>query len=451
MLGHDDPRPQVAHRIGLNKCNVVASAAALLSAVLCPRPACTQPILRGSASFVTPVAAPQTQAFGPGASVSGALLVRPVSWLTVGGGATAALLSLSRPSLPEGIAAPTHAGSWLALDALVRVEPRPESSRFNLFAELALSAGLTGARFAPAITPRFGASWTLDAWTVGASIAYWRLFDVIPSVLPGDGQFLCAGLELQRSVSRAPRPRAATAPRAPTAPARPPCPTHAHTLSSDVDNDGCPDGDADGDGIADARDRCRDAAEDRDGFEDDDGCPDPDNDRDAIGDTVDRCPDAPEVVNGVEDDDGCPDESLARVERGRVEYVDQLRFFFNSVRITPESGPVLRDIARLLAAHPEFAVIYVEGHADSIGDEHYNFRLSFLRARAVIDALVRFGVDRSRFVPAGYGQAQPIARGADYWNRALNRRVEFVLDGRRSPGQIFTAAGYGHITIGGHP
>jgi OOP family OmpA-OmpF porin len=218
-----------------------------------------------------------------------------------------------------------------------------------------------------------------------------------------------------------------------------------------VDRDGCAEQDRDGDAIADALDRCPAEPEDRDGHDDGDGCPDPDNDADGIPDVSDRCPDEPEVVNGVDDADGCPDEALARVERGRVEYVDQLRFFFNSVRITPESGPVLRDIARLLAAHPEFAVIYVEGHADSIGDEHYNFRLSFLRARAVIDALVRFGVERSRFVPAGYGQAQPIARGADYWNRALNRRVEFVLDGRRSPGQIFTSSGYGQITVGAQP
>ena len=42
--------------------------------------------------------------------------------------------------------------------------------------------------------------------------------------------------------------------------------------------------DRDGDGILDARDKCPDAPEDKDGFEDDDGCPDADNDGDGVTD-----------------------------------------------------------------------------------------------------------------------------------------------------------------------
>ncbi|MGQ0503691.1 MAG: OmpA family protein, partial [Myxococcaceae bacterium] len=66
--------------------------------------------------------------------------------------------------------------------------------------------------------------------------------------------------------------------------------------------------DADSDGIADARDRCRNQPEDRDGFEDTDGCPDLDNDQDALPDAADRCANEPETVNGFEDEDGCPDQ-----------------------------------------------------------------------------------------------------------------------------------------------
>jgi outer membrane protein OmpA-like peptidoglycan-associated protein len=100
------------------------------------------------------------------------------------------------------------------------------------------------------------------------------------------------------------------------------------------------DGDRDGDGIADSRDKCPDAPEDKDGFEDLDGCPDPDNDKDEIPDVEDacpnepgkrtadaktngcpvrdrdqdgipddqdKCPDAAEDKDGFEDEDGCPD------------------------------------------------------------------------------------------------------------------------------------------------
>ena len=61
-------------------------------------------------------------------------------------------------------------------------------------------------------------------------------------------------------------------------------------------------GDRDGDGIADAYDKCPDQPEDRDGFQDSDGCPDLDNDGDGIADIDDACPDEP----GDADHGGCP-------------------------------------------------------------------------------------------------------------------------------------------------
>ena len=73
---------------------------------------------------------------------------------------------------------------------------------------------------------------------------------------------------------------------------------------------------------------------------------------------------------------------------------------------------------------------------------------SLLRAAAVCRALIRHGVAASRLVRAGYGFAAPVATGnqLDYWNRALNRRVQFVVDGRRTPGRVFTEHGYTVIT-----
>jgi hypothetical protein len=74
-----------------------------------------------------------------------------------------------------------------------------------------------------------------------------------------------------------------------------------------VSYDRAPLEDSDGDGIIDGRDRCRHAAEDRDGFRDGDGCPEPDNDGDGILDEVDRCPLKAEDFDDYEDADGCPD------------------------------------------------------------------------------------------------------------------------------------------------
>ena len=67
------------------------------------------------------------------------------------------------------------------------------------------------------------------------------------------------------------------------------------------------DGDRDGDGIPDSKDKCPDQPEDKDMFQDADGCPDPDNDGDGIPDTIDKCPLDPEDKDGFQDADGCPD------------------------------------------------------------------------------------------------------------------------------------------------
>lgn len=62
--------------------------------------------------------------------------------------------------------------------------------------------------------------------------------------------------------------------------------------------------DTDKDGLLDNIDKCRDFAEDMDGYQDGDGCPDPDDDFDGVPDIADKCPQAAEDYAGPED--GCP-------------------------------------------------------------------------------------------------------------------------------------------------
>ena len=85
------------------------------------------------------------------------------------------------------------------------------------------------------------------------------------------------------------------------------CPNEPEDKDGFQDEDGCPDPDNDGDGIADAKDKCPNEPEDKDGFQDDDGCPEPDNDGDGIPDTIDKCPNEAEDKDGFQDDDGCPE------------------------------------------------------------------------------------------------------------------------------------------------
>ena len=85
------------------------------------------------------------------------------------------------------------------------------------------------------------------------------------------------------------------------------CPNNAEDADNFEDDDGCPDLDNDADSLDDRSDQCPLQAEDRDGFEDEDGCPDPDNDNDGLVDTADKCPNESEDADGFEDGDGCDD------------------------------------------------------------------------------------------------------------------------------------------------
>lgn len=231
---------------------------------------------------------------------------------------------------------------------------------------------------------------------------------------------------------------------------------------------GCPDADADGDGICASfvdelglldlffctgQDLCPDLPEDFDGFEDEDGCPEPDNDHDGICDAwvsetgvadkfadachgVDKCPDQPETINGYKDDDGCPDEGkgkqLVFVLEDKLEIRDKIFFDNNKATIKKKSYSLLNQVAQTIQANQDIKHITVQGHTDDTGKYERNMILSRQRAQSVVDYLIKKGVDPSRLSSIGFGPDMPIDPAKTSKARALNRRVEFVIDERKS-------------------
>ncbi|NCG20217.1 MAG: OmpA family protein [Rhodobacterales bacterium] len=211
------------------------------------------------------------------------------------------------------------------------------------------------------------------------------------------------------------------------------CPNAAETFNGFEDTDGCPDDkphvDSDGDGYIDEADGCPFDPEDFDGFQDDDGCPEPDNDLDGIFDVSDQCPMDPETANGYLDQDGCPDVAPSRVvvEKSKIKIADKIFFETGKAVIEQVSFELLDEIAGVINDHPHITRIRIEGHTDSDGGDSYNQRLSQSRAEAVVEYMVKEGVERSRLEGVGYGEALPIDTNKTRQGKAKNRRVEFTI------------------------
>lgn len=148
---------------------------------------------------------------------------------------------------------------------------------------------------------------------------------------------------------------------------------------------------------------------------------DPDGDG-IYGDGEAGCPDkCPNTVADVDvDADGCPKVGETLL------ILHGVNFAFDSARLNPESEVVL-DQAVAALRDAASVNVQVEGHTDSVGSEQYNLRLSERRAQAVVDYLVRQGIDLTRLNPIGMGESHPIASNETQGGRYENRRVEFEV------------------------
>jgi outer membrane protein OmpA-like peptidoglycan-associated protein len=208
------------------------------------------------------------------------------------------------------------------------------------------------------------------------------------------------------------------------------CPDVPGVKTDDPKTNGCPP-DRDHDGIVDAEDACPDTP----GVKTDDpktnGCPPPppDRDKDGIADADDACPDVPGEKTDDPKTNGCPP---ARIEQDEIKISKQVQFKFDSDEILPESDLLLGAIVGVLTEHPEITRVRIEGHTDDRGTEAYNLKLSDRRAASVVKWLVKHGVAKERLTSKGFGRSRPLDKSTTDEARALNRRVELHIQGRKS-------------------
>ena len=183
-----------------------------------------------------------------------------------------------------------------------------------------------------------------------------------------------------------------------------------------LDANGCAM-DSDNDGVLDGIDMCANTPA---GVTVDEvGCP-IDSDRDGVADYKDLCPNPPEGV--IVDEDGCP------IAGQTILSLTGVNFEFDKSSLTPEAQDILDEAVDALLNTDEVVEVRVEGHTDSIGTEEYNQKLSQERSESVVEYLVSKGVNGNNLIPVGMGETSPIANNSTDAGRALNRRVDFIVN-----------------------
>ena len=100
----------------------------------------------------------------------------------------------------------------------------------------------------------------------------------------------------------------------------------------------------------------------------------------------------------------------------------------DSAELLPSSKAKLDEIAGALQAQPQASDVKVLGHTDSTGTSGVNDPLSQQRAQAVADYLESKGVSPDRISAQGLGKTDPVSHAQTAEGRALNRRVDIVIE-----------------------
>lgn len=151
-----------------------------------------------------------------------------------------------------------------------------------------------------------------------------------------------------------------------------------------------------------------------------------DSDMDGIADANDDCLDTTEGL--MVDENGCaiPIESTVSMDLN-------VNFEFESAELPPEFYSDVKELATFLKLYKDSEVT-IEGHADAIGTDEFNQKLSEKRARAIRDILVRdFEIQRDRLKYVGYGEGKPVADNDTEEGRSKNRRAATVVSATREP------------------
>ncbi len=114
------------------------------------------------------------------------------------------------------------------------------------------------------------------------------------------------------------------------------------------------------------------------------------------------------------------------IKSGETFVLENIFFDVNKFDLKPASITELNKLKKILEENPSMK-IELGGHTDSDGNDVNNQILSENRAKAVVDWLVKKGINKTRLTYKGYGETVPLVENNSPENKAKNRRTEVKI------------------------
>jgi outer membrane protein OmpA-like peptidoglycan-associated protein len=122
----------------------------------------------------------------------------------------------------------------------------------------------------------------------------------------------------------------------------------------------------------------------------------------------------------------------AKQQKDSLLIIENIYYDYGDFKILPAAEITLEKVVKVMQIDPNI-IIEISSHTDSRSTNEYNMTLSKKRAQAVVDYLVKRGIDKSRLTPVGYGETKVLNKCVDgaectEEEHAKNRRTEFKIN-----------------------
>ncbi|MCK5901680.1 MAG: OmpA family protein [Cocleimonas sp.] len=129
------------------------------------------------------------------------------------------------------------------------------------------------------------------------------------------------------------------------------------------------------------------------------------------------------IVAADENDLACQEKFKTLLENNTV------KFPLGKALVNKSSYPLLAKLANTVVLCSRHTIV-IEGHTDNKGNATTNLKLSQQRAQAVVNWLLKKGIEKEQLIAVGRGALSPIADNKTEEGRTKNRRIEFIVKGK---------------------